>query len=123
MPAFDYARMRSTADRLMGRFKQGTCVLVREEPGASPVGQPWQPGAPAVTRTDLAAAARGVDQKFVDGTTILSSDLMIVCAVPAVRPDMATDWVEIDGRRHTIVRSEPIPPAGTAVAWRLILRA
>lgn len=120
---FDYGRMKSAADRLLDRFQQGAITLVMERQGVSLNGVRWEPGVITTTREALAGVVRGVDQKFVDGATILSSDLMVLCAVPAARPEMGSDWVEIDGRRHNIVRSEPIPAAGAPVAWRLIVRA
>ena len=55
--------------------------------------------------------------RFVDGTTILASDLQAICEVPAMdyRPG---DTFEIDGAPATIIQVRNIPEAGTRAAIR-----
>jgi hypothetical protein len=123
MAAFDYARMQGTASRLMQRFKQGTIVLTRpgtETPGPNPWGPPVV-GDPVEYEID--GVAKGVSERFVDGTVVLATDLEITAAVFGVAPSMETDQITIDGRVVVIVRIDQVPAAGTPVAWRFIVRA
>jgi hypothetical protein len=122
MAGFDYARMQGTATRLMDRFKQGVVVLRRSAPGTPDPSTPWLPGAPVVTEYPLKAAVRGVSQQYVNGTTILTSDEQVTCAVPSVTPDMATDALVIDGVAVTVLKNQPIPAAGTPVAYLFVIR-
>ena len=123
MAGFDYSRMQGTASRLMQRFKLGTIVLTR--PGTETPGpNPWDPpvvGDPVEYEID--GVAKGVSAEFVDGTTILATDLQITCSVPPVVPSMETDTLTVDGRSMTLLRIDQIPAAGTPVAYRLFVRA
>lgn len=123
MAGFDYARMQGTASRLLEKFKQGTVVLIRTTPGEPDPETPWIPIEDEVDEYELKAVAKGVDQRFVDGTTILATDLEIVAAVAEVEPSMETDTLTVDGKAVTVIRKEQIPAAGTVVAWRFIVRA
>jgi hypothetical protein len=123
MAGFDYSRMQGTASRLMQRFKQGTIVLTR--PGTETPGpNPWDP--PVVgdpVEHELDGVAKGVSAEFVDGTTILATDIQITCSVPPVVPSIETDAMTVDGKSVTLLRIDQIPAAGTPVAYRLFVRA
>ena len=117
-----YADMAGVASEVLAEFKQGSVVLRRAVPADPLPLEPWVPGEPTVTDYTLDATVSGVAQQYVDGTTILSSDEQVTCAVPAVAPDMATDTLLIDGVAVTVIKNTPIPAAGTPVAYLFIVR-
>lgn len=117
-----YDEMADIATELLGEFQQGSVQLVRSVSAPSDPSTPWQPGDPTLATYDLAAAVRGVSQRYVDGTTILSSDQQVTCAVPPVTPDMTTDTLLIDGIAVTVLKNMPIPASGTPVAYLFVVR-
>lgn len=121
MAGFDYGRMQNTASRLLERFKQGTVTLTK--PGtATPGPNAWDP--PVVTDPvvhTLDATVKGVSAEFVDGTTILATDMEVTAAVFGAEP-APPDEVAIDGQVVTVIKTMRIPAAGTPVAWKLIVR-
>lgn len=134
-----YDRMALVADRLLspadegaGKFGQGLIEFVRYVPGVDPV-NPWDaPTPPTYQRTTLKGAARGVSKELVGtpiptGGQIVSTDLAVIVApfelaALGEAPD-PTDTIEIDGKAHTILSVSNIPPAGTVVAVRFVVRA
>lgn len=121
MAGFDYGRMAKTADRLLGRFSQGVITLTR--PGSTTPGpNPWDPPveSPPVEYT-LKAVAKGVSKEFIDGTTIVATDLEITAAVFGADPDPA-DVLAIDGKAVTVLRIIRLPAAGVLVAWKFVVR-
>ena len=121
MAKFDYARMQATASRLLDRFSQGVITLTK--PGTETPGpNPWDP--PVVTDPvthTLNATAKPVSEEFINGTTIVATDIEITAAVFGADPDPA-DQMEIDGQPMTIIEVMRIPAAGTVVVWKLIVR-
>lgn len=124
--------MSATATRLLERFAQGTVVLVRTTPGEPDPETPWEPGEETTVVYTLSATIKGVSSEFVDGTTILATDLEVTAAVTAtdengtevsLDPDMTTDTLSIDGQAVTIIRDLSVPAAGTKAALRWIVRA
>lgn len=114
----DYARLKSSADRMIVNAKQGTIEI-----GASVSVAGATPLAPPTVTTTWASydgVARGVSAKYVDGQTILATDLMVILeadATPAVGKLM-----RIDGVIRNIVRVDNIPAAGLTVAKRVFIR-
>jgi hypothetical protein len=119
MAGFDYGRMTATASRLMARFAQRSVVLKKTPRGPGP--NDWTPGDPTTTEFPLDATVKGVSKQFVDGTTILSTDLEITAAVFGAEPDPA-DALLIDGKPVTVLQVMRLPAAGTVVAWKWIAR-
>ncbi len=120
MARFNYARMQAKATTLMKRFRQGSVTLTRTPVIAS--ANAWDPptfGAP-VTYT-LDAVVRAVQDKFVDGTTIYSTDRQVTCSVLPVEL-LPGDTLAIDGKAVTIVKTMRVPAAGEVIAWRFIVR-
>jgi hypothetical protein len=127
-----YEEMRDeVASPLLAEFKQGTVTLSR--PGSSTPGEnPWDPpveGEPVVYTLD--AVAKGVSKEYINGTTILATDLEVTASVVAhdadgadvsVVPDFATDTITVDGRTVELVRDLSIPAAGVKLAYRWIVR-
>lgn len=121
MSGFDYSRMAGTATRLMERFQQGAVVLTRAETEEPDPATPWEPGAATETTFALKATVKGVSDQYVDGTTILATDLEVTCAVFGAAP-LPSDKLTIDGRPVTVVRVMTVPAAGTPVAHKFIVR-
>jgi len=95
-------------------------MLVRTVPSEPDPQTPWLPGEPTETVHALNAAVRGVAAKYIDGTTVVASDLQIMCTVPPVEPQM-TDVYSIDGHAHVPKRILPIPAAGEPCAYLIIV--
>lgn len=114
-----YSDMQSVASALIGEFQQGVIEYVALIHNGL---TPDNPGQPTETKTTIPGVARGVQFKYVDGTNIFASDgQMTIPADTGVIPAL-TGFIEVDGRRHKIVSVSAIPPAGTAVAYRVIYR-
>jgi len=115
----DYNRLRETATRLLDDNKQGVIEYVGSETitaGATPLDMPTIVRVYALT----SGVARGVSFKFVDGQTILMTDLQVLVRFDA---DVSVgDMLRIDGVNHVVVRADNIPAAGTPLARRLIVR-
>lgn len=132
-----YTEFQGVADDLLAEFKQGTVTLTRTIQGTPDPDTPWIP-APSETRTyTLDAVARDVSTKYVDGTEILATDVQVTASTKmswtatngvtvtptTVRYEPAPgDVMSIDGAGANIVKTMRIPRAGTAVAWRFIVR-
>jgi hypothetical protein len=117
-----YAEMQDVASELLSEFKQGVVTLKR--PGTTIQGvNPWDPPIASDTvEIMLDATVRGVASQFVDGSTIMATDLQVMIAVPSVEPSM-TDQLMIDGKAVQVLRIDPVPAAGAPAAYRLIVRA
>ena len=139
--AFDYGKMRSTADRLMAKFRQGLVTVERvttedTRPPELPVWQPWTPEKETrVYRLD--ATVRVVERKFVDGTNILATNEQVACSdkMTLVSIDGAEvaeeeavfdvellDTLKIDGRGATVLKVLPTPGAGVAIVHKIAVR-
>lgn len=132
-----YTAFQATADRLLADWKQGTVTLTRTIQGTPNPETPWIP-APSEERTyTLDAVARDVATKYVDGTEILATDVQVTASTKmqwtatdgvAITPTTVRyepapgDVMAIDGAGVNIVKTMRIPRAGTAVAWRFIVR-
>jgi hypothetical protein len=121
MAGFDYGRMQGVATKLLTRFNQGVMTLTK--PGTTtPGSNPWDP--PVVTdpvEYALQATAKGVSKELIDGTLIVATDIEITAAVFGAEPEL-TDPVTIDGKAVTVIKVWAVPPAGTTVAWKFIVR-
>lgn len=116
-----YQRMKTNvADKLLGQFKQGNIQLVRRE--VVPPVNSWD--APTITDVtyQLDAIASGVAQEYIDGTTIVATDLQVVSAVPDGVIPAAGDIIKIDGKNTTLLRIIPVPAAGLTVAYKFLVR-
>lgn len=133
-----YAEMAAMAADLLkpdaqGGLGQGEIVLIRSTPGTVDEGAPWEPVEPTTEQETLRAAASGAlpsgsqAEEYGDGVTILSTDIKVIAAVPAMDWRMTGDdgsvlSMTIDGRPMTIVRVRGIPEAGTTAAVEFIAR-
>lgn len=115
-----YEELQAFASETLAEFRQGTVVLTRTSYDPGPE-KPWEPGVPYVETFTLDAVVKAVDDKYVDGTTILATDRQVMCAVLPVEIEPG-DEITIDDVAVTIVKTMRTPAAGTAVAWKLIVR-
>lgn len=115
----NYLRMQAMASRLLDGAAQGeisTVDQVTSIPGVTPLDRP------TITRTYelTGGVARGVSSKYVDGETILATDLQLV-----LRHDASVavgDIIKIDNVSRAVVRLENIPAAGIVCAKRVFVR-
>ena len=114
-----YDRARQTASKLFARFGQGDVSLQRDVPGEG--GDAWNPPSAVLVTHGLDATVSGVTARYVDGTLVTASDLMVRCAVPEVEPRL-TDRVMIDGTPRAILKIQPIPAAGTPAAYLIFVK-
>jgi len=117
MAQFDYARARSTAERLIARFGQSGAIqrIVNSGPSYDPV----------QTTTDYACTLvdLDVDERNIDGTLIQRGDRMVYLSTAGLSiVPVLSDKVLIGGVLHAIVSVQPLQPAGTVVMWQIIAR-
>lgn len=109
-----------------GGLGQGEIVLKRVSQGEPNPDAPWEPVEPIVETEKLKGAARGVSGTLlgteVNGTILVSTDLVIICEVPQKLQYTAGDVLTIDGRAVTVLSYSNIPAAGTPAAVRFIVR-
>lgn len=116
-----YEDMAGIASEVLAEFKQGSITLTKTVPGEPDPSTPWIPGEPVEVTYSIDATAKAVSEEFINGTTIVATDIEIVSAVFGADPDPA-DQMEIEGRPMTTIKVMRIPAAGTVVAWRFIVR-
>jgi hypothetical protein len=114
-----YDEMQGIASELLAEFKQGT--IIYNHPGAVS-GDAWNPVQGTAVPYTLDAASNGVSQEYVDGTSVLATDREVAAAVFGQTPT-TSGTISMDGRVLQIVRVIKIPAAGTAVSWKMIVRA
>lgn len=122
MPGFDYGKMRARATGLLNRFAQGTVILTKTTRDAPDPATPWIPGAETQVAYTLDAVVKGVSSRFVDGSTILATDLEVTAADFGASAEPG-DTLTIDGAVVVIIRDMSVPAAGTKVVNKWIVRA
>ena len=132
------------APEAAGGLGQGRITVVRTEQAEMPPDWPtWEPWPGAVTTKTylLRGAVSGVSKELVDGTTILASDQLLICADwmalistqtgdddpvasnTEVPFDVAVpEVVNVDGVPFTTLQRVPIPGAGVKAAHKFIIR-
>ncbi|MBB3381793.1 MULTISPECIES: hypothetical protein [unclassified Rhizobium] len=117
MVAFDYDKVRSTAERLIAKFGQKGSL--RRIASAGPDYDPVQ------TSEDFACSFVDLDQSQVHVADMLiqRGDRMIYLSTEglSITPTLA-DKVLIGGIEHAIVDIQPLSPGGTVVFWQLQVR-
>lgn len=114
----DYASLKLKADGIIGRLSQGAFEIgaVSSANGATELDAPIV----SITWQKYDAAIRGVSSQYVDGQTILTTDLMAVIEADAA-PEVG-GLVRLDGSIRNIIRVDNIPAIGVAVAKRVFIR-
>jgi len=114
-----YTRLQDTASKLLGEYAQGTITHIRDGEATGPSYDPT-PGVPVVT--PVTASVKGVSSKYLQDGFISMQDLELICSVFGFDP-LQSDRFSIDGRQLQVIMVEPIPAAGTKVAWRVFLKS
>lgn len=114
-----YDDMAGIASELINEFQQGQVYYVALVPGSGPE---HDPGEPTEVETLVPAVARGVQFKYIDGTNIVASDGQITIPADTGIVPSIDGYVRVDDRKHRIISCTAIPPAGTAVAYRVIYK-
>ena len=114
-----YTRLQSTATKLLSEYAQGTIAHIRDGEPTGPSYDPT-PGVPVVT--PVTATIKGMSARYVQDGFISMQDLELFCSVFGFDP-VQSDRFSIDGRELQVIMVEPIPAAGTTVAWRVFLKS
>jgi hypothetical protein len=117
MAQFNYARTRSTAERLIERFGQ-TGALRR----TTSDNDPFNPSQ-TTTDHDCAFAVLDYSKSVVDGTVIQQNDQMVYLSTKGltIAPE-TTDRLVVGGTALTIVSVKPLSPAGMTIFYELQVR-
>jgi hypothetical protein len=83
-----------TAVRMIEGYGQAI-TLTRTTYAASDAATPWIPGTATVDVYSFKARVTGVSAEYVDGTTVVASDRMVLCGTKATRT--TTDGAPADG--------------------------
>ena len=114
-----YTRLQATATKLLDKYAQGTITHIRDGEPTGPSYDPT-PGVPVSTPVD--ASVKGASSKYIQDGFISAQDLQMTCSVFGFDP-VQSDRFSIDGRELQVIMVEPIPAAGTTVAWRVFLKS
>ena len=114
-----YTRLQETASKLLSEYAQGTITHIRDGEATGPSYDPT-PGVPVSTPVE--ASVRGASSKYIQDGFISAQDLELICSVFGFDP-LQSDRFSIDGRQLQVIMVEPIPAAGTTVAWRVFLKS
>jgi hypothetical protein len=136
-----YKEMQGIATGLLREFNQGKIEYVAMIPGSGPVDDPG-PATPVTF--GLQGVARGVQQRYVDNTHIVATDMQVTVSTEMqatditfdngalwdnlamwsdpVSPPKITGFIRVDGVKHKIIRVVRIPAAGTPVAYVIVFR-
>lgn len=118
-----YSRAIATVQRLLAKYGAQTTLTT---PGSGDgtydtATQVATPPAPVVD--DVTAAVFPYDDKFVDGTLILSGDeqaYLSAVGITEPKPGSVLAW---GGKSYTTIRAKTLAPAGEAVLYELQVRA
>ena len=119
MAAFNYARPRATAERLVTRFGMAM-VLIRTTVGE------YDPSTGELETTAAEYDATGVkldyEQKDIDGTLVKEGDQRVLMAPSLAISPQTNDQLEIGTVTWTVVASRPLNPAGTLLLHEVQIR-
>lgn len=103
-------------------FKQGVAYLIKPSTGTGPA---YNPGAGVAPTPILlpGCVAVGVPTKFIVRSLAIEGDLLFTSSVVAgVTVDAAHDKIRYNGNDYKIVSDQSVPPVGTKVVWKFIIR-
>lgn len=117
-----YDDLRQVSSELHAEFKQGDVRYVSVSV-ASGV-RPDLPSAPVKgTPVEINATARPVSTKYVDGTSVFSTDKQVSLPNDGTTPvPVLGHYIRIDGVDHKIEMIMQRPAAGDPVSWTVIVR-
>jgi len=114
-----YNNAKLVANDLLKKFQQGSVSLVQLTAGTGPADKP---GEPSETSYILNATVSGVSYKYIKSGFAVQTDLMVTSNVLSNISPSLNDLVEIDGTRYKILEFKAVPPAGTTVVWKFVIR-
>lgn len=119
MTAFDYARSKASADRLLARFGQTGAVRRTPQTGTG-----YNPTDGTPVNHTAVFAVIDYSSRDIDGTRVLATDKLIIMGVGTltITPAITDLLVEANGGVYKIVNVSPINPAGTVVAYEIQAR-
>lgn len=122
-----YKDLQGVVNNVLPQFKQGTIVLRRTTRAADP--SPSQVGTVVSIKewTLAAAVPKDVPKRFINGTSIVEGDLMVVSAVRALSPaedinPQMTDVLLVGGVLKTIKAVKQAPLIGIPVAYQIFIQ-
>lgn len=114
-----YYDLQKEAKGLLVEFNQTDIKLVRIDAGS---GDEDEPGTPVETLYQLHGTVSGVTNKYLDSGFITSDDLIVTCTPLDGVIVGEGDFIDLDGQRHKILRDVSVPPFGTKIVWKFIVR-
>lgn len=125
-----YAGLRELVAGTVATWKTGTVTLTRTTRAPADPETPSTPGAATTEVYELDAVVKGVSEQYINETTILATDLMVVASPQARRasdgvvvqidPQMS-DVLTIDGAAKVIKAIKPSPAAGDPAVFRIFV--
>lgn len=123
-----YAPKRRRVARMIKRWNTGEVTLTRTTPGTPNPATPWILGTPTTVVYTLYTRVDGVSSDYVDDTTVLATDLMLIVSPKAlldgevvdIVPEQ-TDTLTIDGDVKIIKKIEAVPASGAAARFHLFV--
>lgn len=115
--AFDYARARATAERLIANFGQSATLTKTANTSTA-----YNPTRTATGYTCIAAVLDFRNSE-IDGTLIKQGDKKAYVSTRGLAVSPAVhDTLTIGGEVHAILTVTPLAPAGTVVYWEVQAR-
>lgn len=120
MVAEIYGELQAVAKDVLTEFSQGTHKYVAPEAvtGGTPDAPTVAPGA----QYPYEGVSRGVSWKYQQMKDIATSDLQTTMPGGIVVPELAGFIVQPNGSRGKIVKIDPKPASGPAVAYVIVYR-
>jgi hypothetical protein len=123
-----YAYKRARVAALLRRWNSGTVTLTRITTAAPEEETPWIPGEATSESYTLDARVDGVAADYVDGVTVIESDLVVIMSPKArldgvvvdLEPRMS-DVITIDDAVKRIKKIQPVPAAGPAAMFQVFV--
>lgn len=120
MQSFDYARSRSSADRLIERFGQAGAI---RRTGAA-TGDAWNPTPSAPADHPCTLVVDDYEAGEIDGSLIRQTDRKVLVSAEGLGIEpTAADRLVIGGSAMEIVNVRPLSPGGVVVLFEIQGRA
>lgn len=114
-----YSELQGIAQDVLTEFSQGSITYRHLTPGTGPADNP---GPSVKTPYSFEGVMRGVKQKYVDGSTIVVTDLQTTAPGGiGIEPNIKGEIVA-DGLTYKIIKIDRKPAIGIPVAFTFIVR-
>lgn len=124
-----YAFARGRVAATIAKWTTGTVTLTRSTPGAVDPTEPWVVPTPTQDVYTLDARVDGVIAEYVNDTTIVATDEMVIASPKArdaggnvvdIEPRQS-DVLQVDGAARVIKQIKAIPAAGLTAMFHIII--